>query len=250
MTNDNRKRLTASDRPEALGSILDGLGQIRKRTAEEEAEFRAKEVAAQRHREAVDRSGWLVNLERELGPRYGRNRVSLDTYSVYDEEQRKVIKRVREIESKLEAMIADGAGLVLFGWVGTGKDHLAAALLYSAVRLTSCKWANGRKVFGESRDRIKEERTERELIDSLTRPGVLCISDAIPIEGRQSDWNTDLMYRVVDERYHLLRPTWITANVRDTDDAQARFTQPVWDRLRDQAELIPCFWSSFRRERK
>lgn len=248
----DRKQPTDSD-PPTVGEVLatnKRLKALTTRTPADEAAFQQRErelterLAATELRTAADR------LLRDLGERYTPDRVGLDRYAVYHADQKPVMKRLRDIAGRLDDLIAEGAGLVLFGWVGTGKDHLAASLLYLAARKHRCRWVNGRQLFAQSRDRIKEERVERELIEMYTAPAVLCISDPVPVEGRQSDWNVDLLYRLIDERYRLLRPTWLTINATSEDDAAARLTRPVWDRLRDQAELIGCFWPSFRRERK
>lgn len=208
-------------------------------------------------REAADeqrRKAKLVeSLTADLGPRYHPARCSLDTFRVQDTKaQGPVLARLQALAESLDVTTADGSGLVFIGGVGTGKDHLAAALLYHAAGTfgLTCKWVNGRSTFQASRDAMTRDTTESELIRPLVAPAVLCISDPIPVGGVLTAWNADLLYRVIDERYRQIRPTWLTLNVRSTKEADERLSPPVWDRLRDQCEVIECLWASYRRERR
>jgi hypothetical protein len=58
------------------------------------------------------------------------------------------------------------------------------------------------------------------------------------------------LYRVLDRRYREVKPTWVTINAEDADDAKAKLGAPIFDRLKDNAELVPCFWPSFRERAK
>jgi DNA replication protein DnaC len=219
---------------------------------EREEQQKRFEAAQEKQR----RTRMVESLAADMGPRYSPSRVSLDTFQTEGGKDGKaqslVIIRLREIAAKLDAWVADGRGLVFIGSVGTGKDHLAAALLYhaaSAFGLT-CKWVNGRATFQASRDAMSSDKTEADLLRPLMSPTILCVSDPVPVGAALTPWNADLLYRVVDERYRHCRPTWLTLNVKNAEEADQRLTAPVWDRLRDQAEIVACFWDSYRRERR
>ncbi len=221
----------------------------------EEAEDRAKADEKRKLEDAeTDRrraSMELAALSNQLGERYNPQRCSLDTFRLTSrEKQQPVITRLREIGADLPNFTLGGHGLVFIGSVGTGKDHLAASMLYTAIRefRIQAKWVNGRAIFQASRDAIRNDLAESEMIEPFLHPTILCISDPVPVGGSLTSWNVDLLYRLIDIRYRRMRPTWMTLNVQTPEEADKCLTPPVWDRLRDGAEIVRCFWSSFRRE--
>lgn len=192
-------------------------------------------------------------LVKSLGARYRPGIATLDSFEMVHPGQREVVYRLRKMADQIGVMTAEGKGIVFVGSVGTGKDHLAAAMLYIAagVHGKSAKWVNGSELFGVMRDSMGENgRAEREIIEEFTFPDVLCISDPLPPVGAPTQWQQQLLYRIIDARYHDVKPTWATLNVADTKEAETRLTPPVFDRLRHNAEFVPCFWPSYRKERK
>jgi DNA replication protein DnaC len=246
------RRLPVFKRNEYRKSLSpEQLAQLEREETENEMRVRAEramEEEATERRQLADR---VAMLTRQLGERYSPERCNLDTFRLtVPEKQKPVIQRLREISSSLRKFVDDGHGLVFIGSVGTGKDHLAASMLYTAIRdfKIDSKWVNGRMIFQASRDAIHNDSAESEMIEPFLKPTILCISDPVPIGGTLSSWNVDLLYRLIDVRYHRMRPTWMTINVQTADEADKCLTPPVWDRLRDGAEIIRCFWPSFRRE--
>jgi DNA replication protein DnaC len=191
-------------------------------------------------------------LARRLGPRYSPERSSLDTFHVYDRAaQGRVLERLRGIRARIAGYVAEGRGFVWLGAVGTGKDHLMAAMLYAAAAAgLRCDWVNGQDLYGRFRDGMDVKRPEEELLRELVAPEVLGISDPVPPQGVPSGWDLLQLYRVVDRRYHLNRPTWVTMNVLGKKppeaDACELLSAAVWDRLREGAVVLPCFWRSYR----
>jgi hypothetical protein len=78
----------------------------------------------------------------------------------------------------------------------------------------------------------------------------LAISDPIPPVGEPTAWNLGQLYRLLDRRYRDLKQTWVTLNALSIEDADAKLSAPMFDRLREDAELFACFWPSFRERRK
>lgn len=181
----------------------------------------------------------------QLGERYWPDRCSLETYQVYNPKQKEILARLRAL--KMKTLVENGRGLIFFGFVGTGKDHLMAALLYHAASLgISAQWMNGQAFYGASRDRMDSGESERRAFAELLTPEILAISDPVPPAGNLSAWNVSQLYRLIDERYRALKPTWASLNATNEADADKMLSAPVWDRLRENAEMFPCFWQSFR----
>lgn len=187
----------------------------------------------------------VANLKSVLGARYSPERCALESFQVGNAKQQAAIDRLKAFD------VASGRGLVLYGTVGTGKDHLLAAMLYRACRAGKpAGWINGPELFGRFRDGFDSEAKEETILARFVRPAVLGISDPVPQVGDASSWRTEILYRVIELRYRELKPTWMTINAISPDDADAKLSAPNFDRLRDDAELIPCFWPSYREMQK
>jgi DNA replication protein DnaC len=222
-------------------------------TPAEEAAFKAKEADSQRRQEAARRAARVIALSTQLGTRYSPERVKLDNYVVYDPRQKGVVAAVRAISVTIRDFVKQGRNLALFGTVGTGKDHLLAHLLYCAAREgLFCRYANGRTLFSQFRGTKGEHAsgTENDLIEQFVTPDVVAISDPRPSTGQNTDYQLDVLYRVLDARYRAMRTTWVTANIDSTAAAGQSLSEPVWDRLQDGAEVLFCDWPSYRERQR
>lgn len=230
---------------ESLSKLLDRLRQA-PRTSDEVHRHQLRD--AERERRYA-----LAILQHDLGARYAPRRVAdLATFEIYDHRQTAAVDAIKRYAAHLGKHVAAGDGLVLYGAIGTGKDHLLAWLLYQAARKhgLTCRWLNGQEFYGQIRDRISRDESEAELMSRLCAPDVLAISDPSPPAGDASNWNLSQLYRALDRRYRALRPTWVTLNASTVEEADERLSAPVFDRLRDGAVLIPCFWESKREPAK
>jgi DNA replication protein DnaC len=192
----------------------------------------------------------LAVIAKDLGARYSPQRATLERFEIGFPEQAAVKKRLEEILKDLPAMVERGAGIVFFGEVGTGKDHLQAILLYAAARAgISCRRINAQDWYGKMRDRMDAGLNEEEVLSGLCQPQVLAISDPVPPASQLQPFRLELLYRVINRRYEAMRPTWMAMNALSTEQAEQHLGSPVWDRLQDSAELIPCLWPSYRERR-
>ena len=236
--------------PPGTGNFAELFPDLAKRI-EERQQWAERNGAAReandRHRREVETAESVAKLARRLGARYSPDRVSLDRFETHHPAQPPVLARVRAIALGVGEFVASGRGLVLYGSVGTGKDHLLAALLYAASAAgLSADWTNGLEMLGIFRDAMGSDELEGSLIARFAGPAVLGIRDPLPPVGESSSWRTETLYRVLDARYRRMRPTWMTLNVISIDEADRALSAPVFDRLRDDAELLRCFWPSYR----
>ncbi len=212
-------------------------------------------------REALDQKAAKLTQENEerecarrvraladcLGKRYGPDMARLDTFLAGTPEQKSVLARLRAFVQALPEHVATGRGLLLYGLVGTGKDHLLAAALYESARLGySTRWVNGQEIYGRFRDAIDGGQRESDILAELTGPQVLGISDPIPPVEKPTPYNLQQLYRLLDKRYREMKCTWVSLNAVTPEDADAKLSAPIFDRLRDGAELVRCFWPSYR----
>jgi DNA replication protein DnaC len=237
-TNAKANGIRATDPPTLpTGDVIDRLRQ----RAAAYLPPPAEEETARLARVTTDR------LRADLGRRYAPEAASLETFRVYHKAQPPVLDRLRAIAADIQRFVEDSRGLVLYGPVGTGKDHLLAALLYhAAAKGIGCRWVNGQEVFGQFHDRMDTGQADEGTFRELARPAVLGVSDPVPPVGNLGAWDIRNFYRVADRRYRLGVPTWLTVNAASVDDLDAKLSEPVFDRLRHGAELVCCDWPSYR----
>lgn len=211
------------------------------------------EADAKRQRfEAISSEG--ASLVRAAGARYRTCR--FDNFATEAEQphhaKRKAVAlaAAREYAADLPARMLSLAGLVLYGPVGTGKDHLAYCVARQAViGGMSVRWLNGQDWFGDLRDGIDEGRAERSTIGQLAAPDLLVISDPLPpLPGsRLGQHQATMLYRAIDDRYCAGRLTLVTLNVASDDEADSRLGAPTWDRICHGAWKVFCDWPTYRK---
>lgn len=249
-----RRDLGIAERPPAPKPVGRFVAVPRELTPEEAAERdrrlaeaeRIRDLEREQQRKYELRSAWNAVLGAR-GTRY--ESAQLDTFAVYDERQRAALDRVRKFCERMPSHFHDGRGLVLFGPCGTGKDHLLVASLRCAVFKHGYKprWVNGMELFGELRDSIGEDRSERDVLRRYVEADILAISDPLPPFGGLTEYQASMLFRIIDGRYSRMLPTWATVNVRDGKEAVDRMGAQIVDRLRDGAVQVECNWPSYRK---
>ncbi len=122
-------------------------------------------------------------------------------------------------------------------------------MLYAATNLgVSMRWLNGQAFYGASRDRMDSGGSERAAFDELIKPDILAISDPVPPAGALSTWQLTQFYRLIDERYRQMKPTWCTLNATSDADADKMLSAPVWDRLCEDSITFECNWPTHRKK--
>lgn len=201
------------------------------------------------------RGGEAEDLIRSIGKRYAD--CTLASFQPFgkpedQEAQRKVIEQIKKFGQNMLSHTARGGGLILYGPPGTGKDHLLVSLMRHAILAYGMRvhWCNGQTLFGDFRDNIDKATSERELLAKYVRPLVLGISDPVPPKGEISSYAASMLYRIIEDRYRELKPTWVTVNVGDAKEASRELSGPILDRLRDTSVAVFCNWPSYRQARK
>lgn len=189
---------------------------------------------------------WDRLLQR-IGRRYAD--VRLANFQADNDSQKKAVKLLSEFCDKLSERTETGQGLVFVGPKGTGKDHLAVACLRVAVLYEglNAAWVDGQTLYQEFRDGIDSDIRERDALRTYTSPKILLISDPVPLAESLTPFQQSVLWRVVDRRYRDLRPTWVTMNVGNAEEAERRIGAQIVDRLRDGALSIVCNWPSHRK---
>ena len=153
-----------------------------------------------------------------------------------------VVAPVREFCDDIEANIANGRGLWLYGGPGTGKTTLAmvssrialeagiSVAIYSMPKLL----ARIRRTY----DGDAGEQSYLEFFGRLTGVDLLHIDD-LGTENR-TDWVKEQLYSIVNERYEAKRSLIVTTN-KDHAELEQELGERVVSRLVEMCQLVPVF---------
>lgn len=218
-------------------------------TPEQRAEQDARRAAEQREDDARNLQSRIhqrkYELIKQMGVRYAN--CSLKNYSVKCVEQKNAVETVKEFLANVKEHVDAGRGLILFGTVGTGKDHLLAACLFAAIEADyGAAWSNAQSVYEAARDNMDQGGREYAMMRPFITPQILGLSDPTPPAGELTGFRIELLWRIADVRYRNVKPIWMTLNANSVEECQAKLSVPLWDRLQDNAVCVPCFWPSYR----
>ncbi len=121
-------------------------------------------------------------------------------------------------------LAADGLGLLFWGTHGTGKTHLAVAIL---AELASNHGVRGRFcAFGLLLDEIarsydrRSRTSQSQVLEAVLAADLLVLDDLA--SRRMTDWAGDTLFTIVNTRYLARRPTLVTTAYEDVDPEVAR----------------------------
>ncbi|MDP9893220.1 DNA replication protein DnaC [Variovorax boronicumulans] len=219
--------------------------------AEAEQRRQARE-AEELQREKAARAA--ADLERRLSVSGLVGRFARATFDAYTAELPAQAAALQACRQFAEAFNADaGGGLWLIGPPGTGKTHLGSAIvshvIHHHLRTASIHGVHQvmqmlRESFGRKEGSgWSEPETTDELLHRLgTQP--LLVLDEIGV-SRDSEWQREQLFAIVDERYRLERPTVVISNLT-VPELKGVLGERVYDRLREGARVLPMSWPSHR----
>lgn len=237
---------SAGKRYEPVASILERLN-IDPVAPEVVAERERQEAQRKAQQRVVEIAQRHANLAMCVGKRYAN--ATLDAFETPHDAQRDVLDHVRDYAAHVEERIVSGSGLFLIGPPGTGKDHLVVSVLFDAVaKGIDATWTDGMQLFAAARDNIDASRTEAAWLSVYTKPTLLAISDPVPPLGAVKEgFQLATLFSIIDRRYRDMKPTLMTLNVNDRDEAEKRMAPNIVDRLAHGALVLRCDWPSYRR---
>lgn len=189
-------------------------------------------------------------MVRIVGERYAD--CGFTTFNVGDDaftHKRKAAKNLAlQYATTIAEQRAAGRNLILVGSVGTGKDHLAAAVVRTIVgHGMSVAYARGSVLANEMLAVLKCDP----LPDKYATRDFLVVSDIEP----RGDKETSVFFQtsildLVDERYRAKLPTIITSNIETRDAMNKAIGKRTMDRLCEDAVIIKMCWDSYRMKAK
>lgn len=206
-------------------------------------------LAAERQAEAqalAERA--LAHMERLLGEAAIPKRFlarSLDNFHASTPEQLAALKVAREFAENFEVHSERGTSLILSGLPGTGKSHLATAILQAILPGHCGLYTTASNVIRAVRGtwRKDSDRSESQVINAYSDTSLL-VMDEIGM-GYESDGERVILFDVLDRRYREQRPTILLTNL-DRAGFKAFIGERVYDRLSETARWVAFDWESFR----
>lgn len=162
--------------------------------------------------------------------------------------QLKAVALAEKYANNADIAFEKGIGLIFYGTIGTGKDHLmmgVAKRLFNAMKTVA--WTNGPKLKTRMRNCIKGDDSEEALNRDCLAPDFLWISDLVVAGNSLSPFQSDCVYQIVEARYASGKPTLITINVDSANEFNSLLGAATADRLRANALTHFCDWESFRK---
>ena len=142
--------------------------------------------------------------------------------------------------------VVDGQGLILMGKVGTGKTHLACALIRAFTvhhRLTA-KYTTAQALFMRVRESYsRDDETEAGIVREMVSPKLLVL-DEIGV-GKGSEHDQAVLTAVLGQRYDECRPTVLCTNL-DAASLRAWLGDRITDRMRETNAVLTFDWASHR----
>jgi DNA replication protein DnaC len=175
---------------------------------------------------------------------------SLATFSVKSPRQKEIVLAARGFLQTFRGGEQDhpGKGLLLIGREGTGKTHIAVAVLKDVIArgFTGLYW-NVPELFLELRRLMNEsaELTESDLFDEARRADLLVLDD-LGAE-RSSEYVTDRLYVLINGRYGDDMPTIVTTN-RGFDELRTQIGPRIFSRICEMCVPLEFPEGDYRRQ--
>lgn len=181
----------------------------------------------------------------EIPKRFQSSRFT--NYDASSDKQKKVLNEVQDYATSFGEAWEAGRCMVWAGPAGTGKTHLAGALLDHIMREG---WTGMYASILDASKRIKatygqgSAETESAAIRRYVTPDLL-ILDEVGI-GYNSDTEKLHMWEIIGSRYNDRKPTILISNL-DQKQVQVILGDRIYDRLREGGGTYVAFdWESYR----
>jgi len=207
------------------------------------------QLAAERQAEADKKANEArATLERLIGNACIPQRFigrSFDNFVATTDEQKNALKVSREYVESFADHYKRGTGLIMSGMPGTGKSHLAAAILQGIMPKHCGMYTTCMNIIRNVRGtwRKDSEQSETEVLRIYGTADLLVI-DEIGVQYG-TDGEQTILFDVMDRRYREMMPTILLTN-----QAKAGFKQFIgdrsFDRLVETSRWVAFDWPSHR----
>jgi DNA replication protein DnaC len=174
---------------------------------------------------------------------------SFDGYQPESERAAKVLKAVMSYKDQFQKIKETGTSLIMCGRPGTGKTHLANAMVISLLNQgVSALYTTSFRVMARIKatySKYDATETESGVIKDLTTKDLLIIDEVGVQFGSEAE--KVLFYQIINGRYDNVLPTVLISNL--TKQELERFIgERCFDRLKEGSGAVLSFdWESYRK---
>lgn len=159
-------------------------------------------------------------------------------------ENKKAFEMSKRYVNSFEERADKGEGIAFVGSYGTGKTHLAGAILQEVLK----QGKTG--IFVTVPDLIQnimtswDKGTERELINTIINCDLLVLDD-IGAEVPK-DWKQEKMYIIINKRYENMKPVLLTSNC-SIEELETSLGGRITSRLAEMTHTVTITGDDFRK---
>ncbi len=172
-----------------------------------------------------------------------------DNYVASTPSQQHALTVARGYANHFEERLNDGGGMILTGVPGTGKTHLAVAIVRHVIDVHghSAGYTTAADFFAALKATYRPDATESyaDVMKGHARAPLLVVDEIGVSHG--TDYERNALYDLVNSRYAAYHPTILVSNLGRSDLA-ALIGQRVIDRMSEGGATIVFDWASYRSE--
>ena len=171
------------------------------------------------------------------------------SYQPASEAQVKIRDVCKRYASEFKSVMEKGVNVVMTGKPGTGKTHLAVAILQDVIK------QGNTGVFISVSEMLRAiratysrntETSEEEAFEYFIEPSLLVL-DEVGVSIGDEEKRKAMVFDVINARYNAMKPTILLGNLNQ-EDLQKYLGVRVWDRiLEGNAPVLAFTWDSYRR---
>lgn len=209
----------------------------------------AERMASERHKEAERKAQeHKAHMERLLDQACIPQRFigrTLDSFRAETDAQKVALEIASKYVTDFTTHEKKGTGLIFSGLPGTGKSHLAVAILQALMPAKCGIYTTCMSVIRNVRGtwRKDSERSEQDVLNAYCEADLLVIDEVGVQYG--TDGEQTILFDVIDRRYREMMPTIILTN-----QAKTGFKEFIgdrsFDRLVEVSRWVPFDWPSYR----
>ena len=210
--------------------------------------FRATVASRQRERRIKNAVDFFISGS---GVPLRFHAASFEAYKPENAKAQKILAHMREYAENFEQHSSLGRSLILCGGPGTGKTHLACAVLFALAREQAITgiYTTAYRAVQDVRDSYRSrEISERQAMDAFIKPGLLVLDEVGVQYGTDSEHL--ILFSILNGRYEAMKPTIVVSNL-NVDGVIKYLDERVYDRLRENGGGVLAFdWGSWRQKGK
>lgn len=170
---------------------------------------------------------------------------TLSAFKAESDDQRRALRVAHEFVDNWSNTSEKGRWLVFSGLPGTGKSHLAVAILQALMPANVGRYLTCMELIQRIRAtwRKDSDQSETEILEKLAAFPLLVIDEVGVQYGTDSEQNH--LFDVLDRRYREMMPTILLTN-QDKDGFRQFVGDRVYDRMTECAKWVPFTWGSYR----